>query len=323
VADIGKKVFARFVPEALRSCADGAPAGTGTSRGEGRHVRIGSLIVVLLLVASVAHGQAPPGVMRGLDGAMMARVDGGGFQMGRDLLPGERADLMLEAPRHVVDVPTFFVDLTEVTNGQFARFVKEADYTTQAENDGTSSVWRGGEWVEVKGADWMHPEGPGSSLDRRMNVPVVHVSYNDALAYAKWCKKRLPTEAEWEKAARGTDARIWPWGNQPDPSRADCKERGIPSAMPVGSFPAGASPYGCLDMAGNVREWTLDYLNAYPGGAPQPELYGKRYRVVRGGAWPQSLADQRSYRREFRLPKHHESLTGFRCVWSETTVKAP
>lgn len=185
-----------------------------------------------------------------------------------------------------------------VTNEQFAAFVEATGYEPKGS-------WHGGE------------------AEQRPDHPVTNVTFFDAKAFCKWVGGRLPSEQEWEKAARGTDARIWPWGNQPDPSRADCKERGIPSAMPVGSFPAGASPYGCLDMAGNVREWTLDYLNAYPGGAPQPELYGKRYRVVRGGAWPQSLADQRSYRREFRLPKHHESLTGFRCVWSETTVKAP
>jgi sulfatase modifying factor 1 len=260
----------------------------------------------------------------------MVRVPAGGFQMGRDVVMGESLDAVVESPRHVADAADFYVDVHEVTNAQFERFVAETGHVTDAEQAGVSSVWLrvagqpSYEWVEKSGAWWKAPEGPGSSLARRGRHPVVHVSYRDAAAYAKWARKRLPTEAEWEKAARGVDGRPWPWGFEAEPARLNCKERGIMATVDVGSFPGGVSPFAAVDLAGNVREWTDSWLLRYPGNnGTAASVYGQQYRVVRGGGFHQSLADARVFRREWRLPKHHESVTGFRCVADSLPVDEP
>ena len=142
-----------------------------------------------------------------------------------------------------------------VTVAQFRMFVEATAYTTTAEARGSAWNWTG-KWEEVKGANWAHPRGPDSDVKQKADHPVTCVSWHDAMAFCNWAGVRLPTEAEWEKAARGTDGRIWPWGNQ-KPNKELCNfNMDVGDTTAVGSYPKGASPYGVLDAAGNVWEWT-------------------------------------------------------------------
>ena len=188
-----------------------------------------------------------------------------------------------EQPVHTVYLDTFYIDKTEVTNDEFQRFVQATGYRTQAEKDGYGWAWNGREVEKIEGADWRHHQGLHSGIEGRMDHPVVQVSWNDAVAYCQWADKRLPTEAEWEKAARGTDRRTYPWGNTFDGSKlnfcdkncsSDGKDAsvddGYADTAPVGSYPAGASPYRALDMAGNVWEWWRTGTIATTTAAPPP-----------------------------------------------------
>jgi formylglycine-generating enzyme required for sulfatase activity len=174
----------------------------------------------------------------------------------------------------------FFVSRTLVTNAEFTRFVDATGYVTTAENEGG---WSFDALEYIKGFDWCHPEGPDSSIVDRMDHPVVQVSWHDSVAYAEWAGMRLPTEQEWEKAARGIDGRLYPWGDAFDPARCNSEEGGINTTTPVGRYSleshpelveGGDSPCGCADAAGNVWEWT----------ASEWEL-GDERRVLRGGAF--------------------------------------
>ncbi len=219
----------------------------------------------------------------------MVEIPAGEFTMG--------SDQGVERPPHTVFVDTFEIDMFEVTNEQFAKFVEATGYVTDAEKAGDTS-WR-----------YYAKDKP--------NHPVVKVSWNDAKAFCEWADKRLPTEAEWEKAARGTDGRIYPWGNEWDPNKANVKESGYRGTLIVGSFPDGASPYGVMDMAGNVAEWTADWFQpypGYPGGDSEAQYFGEKYRVIRGGGW---FSDKDQVRTTFRSASS-ETLAnddvGFRCA---------
>ena len=165
-------------------------------------------------------------------GAAMIAIPAGEFTMG--------SENKIERPPHTVFVDAFEMDQFEVTNEQFEKFVAETGYVTDAEKAGDTS-WR--YWAQGKPTH-----------------PVVKVSWNDAKAFCEWAQKRLPTEPEWEKAARGTDGRTYPWGNNWDANKANTKEAGYRGTTTVGSFPDGGSPYGVMDMAGNVAEWTSDWF---------------------------------------------------------------
>jgi sulfatase modifying factor 1 len=157
------------------------------------------------------------------DGAVMIQVPAGSFRMGSENGGSN------EKPMHEVFLDEYWIDKYEVTNEQFARFVSETRYETEAEKRGKSYGWDGEGWKEKEGWSWKHPRGPGSAYEA--DHPVVHVSWNDAEAYARWAGKELPTEAEWEKAARGKDGRKYPWGEEePDGTRcnfADQRAKGI------------------------------------------------------------------------------------------------
>lgn len=220
----------------------------------------------------------------------MVLIPAGSFTMGSD--DGDPED----APAHTVDLPAFEMDKFEVTNDDFAMFVDATGYQTYAEVQGASQNWRN------------YAEGKG-------NHPVVKVTWNDAAAFCEWAGKRLPTEEEWEKAARGDDGRAYPWGNEFDPAKANVKDTGIRGTTAVGSFPDGASPYGVEDIAGNVWEWTASWFKAYPGSTTDNPYFGERFRVTRGGAWFEEAPQVTTFNRNAADPEitANDDL-GFRCV---------
>ena len=216
----------------------------------------------------------------------MVEIPVGPFLMGsRDEDPLADAD---EKPQHTVELPTYWIGKTEVTNAQFRPFVEGDGYSNP--DYWTDAGW---EWREAEGitqpAFWYHAGWNGNEQ------PVVGVSWYEAVAYAHWLSAqtghdfRLPTEAEWEKAARGPEGLIWPWGNAWVAENCNCA-RTVGHTTPVGSYPDGASPYGVLDMAGNVYEWTAtQWLKEYPYQIEdewtEEYLGGDNWHTVRGGAW--------------------------------------
>ncbi|CCH77417.1 Sulfatase-modifying factor 1 [Nostocoides japonicum T1-X7] len=258
-------------------------------------------------------------------------LDGGVFTMGSDRHYPE------EAPAHPVRVDGFGVSPTQVTNAEFAAFVAATEYVTVAERPldpadfpgapvenlvpgsmvfvGTPgpvdlrhlSQW----WRWTPGASWRAPLGPGSSVDGLGDHPVVHVAHEDAVAYATWCGARLPTEAEWELAARGgLDAAAFTWGEQPRPDGRimanvwdgpdfpwrSTGESGWLRTSPVGSFPANG--YGLFDMAGNVWEWTADYWTAR-----HPEPAGHACCVPHNPRGGEAATSQDERQPQFRVPR--------------------
>jgi formylglycine-generating enzyme required for sulfatase activity len=200
-----------------------------------------------------------------------------------------------ESPPHPVSVTAFEIDRFEVTNDAFQQFVADTGYQTEAEQAGEESNWRA------------YAEG-------NPRHPVVKVTWNDAGAYCQWAGKRLPTEAEWEKAARGTEQLVYPWGNEWDPDRANTKVSGYRGTTVVGSFPQGVSPYGLMDMAGNVAEWTSDWYEAYPGSSFSSPYFGEQYRVIRGGGWFSDEEQVRTTERSASSEDLRNDDVGFRCA---------
>ena len=238
----------------------------------------------------------------------MIEIPGGSFAM------GDAAGEADETPRTLA-VGRFRIMRHEATNAEFAAFAAAAGHRTDAERAGAGWVWTD-RWRLVEGADWRHPFGPDSGIGGKEDHPVVQVSARDAAAFCAFHGLRLPTEAEWEFAARGQAWRRYPWGDAaPDEGgrrRANfgtvacCaadETDGHLTTAPVGSFPAGASPFGLLDMAGNVWEWTASRLEGRPEAV-----------ILKGGGWgnnPYCL----------RIGYHHTNpddigldMVGFRCA---------
>jgi formylglycine-generating enzyme required for sulfatase activity len=293
----------------------------------------------------------------------MVWIPAGTFHMGRDpafcdsplcCMGGVKNAL----PIHEVEIDGFWMDRTDVTNAQFARFVRATGYKTVAErivgdlppgsfifkppdkvSDLKHPVW----WVFIAGADWRHPEGQDSSLDGRMDHPVVQVCWYDAVAYAKWAGKRLPTEAEWEYAARGgLDGKRFAWGDELRPAgkwqaniwQGDFPIRntlddGFQATAPVGSFPPNG--FGLSDMSGNVWQWCADwyrpdYYEHSPRRNPQgpndsddPDEPGVPKRVQRGGSFLCSDLYCQGYQPGSRGKGQPDSAAchiGFRCARS-------
>jgi formylglycine-generating enzyme required for sulfatase activity len=245
--------------------------------------------------------------LEGRDLKEMVFIPAGDFWMGSDDKDEN------EKPMHKVQVEAFYIDKYPVTNAEFARFVEATGYTTEAEEANKGWIWQS-EWREVTGACWRRPTGPGSTVDDKMDHPAVLISWNDARAYCHWAGKRLPTEAEWEKAARGTDARKWPWGNEWDPTRLNSGERGHGTTTPVGYYQNGVSFYGVCDMAGNVWEWVDEWYKPYPGSPCKDEDFGEKYRILRGGSWDSFGHNARCANRTRNLARACVNVNGFRCV---------
>lgn len=278
----------------------------------------------------------------------MIYLEGGEFWMGTDSSEGFPADG--EGPVRKVTVSPFYLDPYAVTNAQFKEFIDDTGYRTDAEQYGWSYVfhllvseetkqqvdqvpqqtpW----WYKVDGAYWLKPEGPDSNLSDRWNHPVVHVSWNDAIAYCNWAGKRLPTEAEWEYAARGgLERKTYPWGNtlKKDgkhmcniwqgkfPAKNHASD-GYISTAPVDAYEPNG--YGFYNMAGNVWEWCADWFspryhlessNINPKGPEQGQA-----RSMRGG----SYLCHRSYCNRYRVaarssntPDSSTGNCGFRCA---------
>lgn len=374
----------------------------GRFRGESRRPRtlLGAaagglaIVIVMGLVGRLAFGPAKAGFRATLAGPAsapavapggMTWIPGGEFSMGcadPRGMPFGGTDPMVDArPIHRVRVGGFWMDATEVTNDQFAAFVKATGYVTVAERTPRAEDFPGAPpenlvagsivftppsdpvplrdatgqahlrwWAYVPGADWRHPSGPGSDLAGRGREPVVHVAWEDATAYARWAGKRLPTEAEWEFAARGgLSGAPYPWGTDfkpggrwmantwqgPFPGENTAAD-GFVGLAPVASFPANA--YGLHDMSGNVWEWCADWYrpdtyaaDAGPGGARvavdprgpadsfDPQEPGQPKRVQRGGSYLCSDQYCSRYIVGTRGKGEISSATnhiGFRCVKS-------
>ncbi len=266
------------------------------------------------------------------DGMTLVYVPAGEFLMGSidaDIYAGSD-----EKPQHTVYLDAYWIDKTDVTNAMFAQFVQAASYKTDAEKVGIgySFDFSSGNWTDTRGANWQHPHGPSSDISNLDNHPVAQVSWNDAKAYCEWAGRRLPTEAEWEKAARGTDGSIYPWGNDPatgnllnladknlNASWADKTiDDGYQFTSPVGHYPAGISPYGALDMAGNVWQWVVDwydknyYVNS-PTRNPTGPTSGDSH-VLRGGSWNFRAQSARAACRSWNAPGFRYVSISFRCA---------
>jgi formylglycine-generating enzyme required for sulfatase activity len=273
-------------------------------------------------------------------------LPGGTFSMGTDGAYGYPDDG--EGPVHAVTLSPFAIAPTTVTNDAFAAFVAAARHRTEAERYGSSFVFAGllpddfpatrgvaatPWWREVEGADWAHPEGPHSSIAERGAHPVVHVSWNDAVAYCAWAAVRLPTEAEWEYAARGgLVQRRFPWGDELRPEgrhamnvyqgrfpTRDTGDDGFAGTAPVRSFPANG--YGLHEMTGNVWEWTADWFDPgwyriSPHNDPRGPASGTA-RVMRGGSYLCHASYCNRYRvdaRSANSPDSSAGNVGFRVV---------
>ncbi|HWG45062.1 MAG TPA: formylglycine-generating enzyme family protein [Gemmataceae bacterium] len=327
---------------------------------------MGAFAATFGLVKLLQHDSAPPG---------MVRIPGGAFSMGTDSELGWPD----EKPAHRVRVDAFWMDETEITNAQFRQFVEATGYVTTAEKPpdaeeilrqlppGTPSpteeklvpaslvftptdgpvplkdfsLW----WKWTPAADWRHPEGPGSNLDGKDDHPVVHVSWFDAAAFAKWAGKRLPTEAEWEFAARGgLEGKSYVWGDEKPSDTAifaniwqgefphkNTAADGYERTAPVKSYRANG--YGLYDMAGNVWEWCADWyqrdlyrrrasqaMTVNPTGPPRSADPARPFtpqRVQRGGSFlchDNYCSRYRPSARHGCSPDTGMSHVGFRCV---------
>lgn len=300
---------------------------------------------------------APPAATPGMTAAGTASTDdmislpGGKFLMGTDYPNGFAGDG--EGPVREVALSPFWMDRFPITNARFKKFIEETGYRTEAEVFGWSFVFwahisrehfreqvedtvaEAPWWCKVRGARWDRPEGPGTDINDRANYPAVHVSWNDCAAYARWAGKRLPTEAEWEYAARGgLEQKLYPWGDKLRPGgehlcniwqgefpKLDTGEDGYAGTCPVDAFPPNG--YGLYSMTGNTWEWCADWFDAEfhrtagrdnPQGPPSGMA-----RVIKGG----SFLCHKSYCNRYRVaartsntPDSSLAHTGFRCVVS-------
>ncbi len=278
-------------------------------------MRTFALCVISALVLWAAEPSAaqpspkPVNEVVGKDGAPMILVPAGLFPMG--VPKGDRDGGRDEYPRHEVVLDHYYIDKYEVTHGRYAEFVKATGHRTPE-----------------------NPKYPKRTLwsdhlsDSLSERPVINVDWQDSEAYCRWAGKRLPTEAEWEKAARGTEDRRFPWGNvEPTDKHLNFNQKwkGEKTLMPVGSYEAGKSPFGAYDMAGNVWEWVADwydplYYEKSPGTNPKGPDTGT-YKVLRSSGWSVETPLVRLFTRVKSDPKNRNDSTGFRCAKDAAEAK--
>ena len=252
-------------------------------------------------------------------------IPAGTFLMGSDNAKDKLA-FDDETPQHTLHLPEYRIARVPVTVAQFAAFVGATGHKTTAEAQGSAWNYIGSEWKEIKGADWAHPRGPKSDVKVKQEHPVTCVSWHDAVAFCKWVGVRLPSEAEWEKAARGTDGRIWPWGGR-EPNSGVCNfNMTVGDTTPVGRYPDGKSPNGLLDVAGNVWEWTSSLWGTDAGkpefgypydakdGRENPSAPDTVRRILRGGSFWNVAQDVRCAYRFRDDPDVRFGDFGFRVV---------
>lgn len=290
-----------------------------------------SLVAARLLLSVFAAISAQPSAFSAPLPDDMTFVPAGEFLMGN---PAGSDSLPDEQPQRLVSLSSFWIDRYEVTNDAYVPFVQATGHRAPANANPASTLWESN----------LPISGIGTH-------PVVNVSWDDAVVYCSWAGKRLPTEAEWEKAARGTDGRRYPWGNDWDITKANsasywagrtidfqsgadwesfwikgegaqmAKEKGVKGevlTMPVGSFPEGVSPYGLHDMAGNAAEWVQDWYNPNyymeaPRLAPQGPSRGA-IKAMRGGSWLKPAISLRVSDRDWGLMDSRPSGAGIRCA---------
>jgi len=256
------------------------------------------------------HSDIPSGftIRHPKDGALMVWVPGGWFRMGTnaDTAQAQAEQLGLKDyhvmageesfPEHRVYVQGFFMDKLEITREKWKAFVEATNWKP----DKVAPTWNGGELT------------PEAAL-----LPIAEVTWRGATEYSNWAGRQLPTEAMWEKAARGTDARWYPWGNEkPGPEYGVISlGAALPGPQAVGSYPKGASPYGCLDMAGNVYEWTGDWKEPYPNNPEPLGEWGHRWVALRGGSFYHTLHSYRTSKRFGFAPEVTYFHVGFRTAW--------
>jgi len=257
----------------------------------------------------------------------MRLVDGGSFVMGTSNHPWAYDN---ERGAHAVDVAPFLIDTTPVTNRHYGDFIAAGGYDDERLWTPAGWSWRQEEdlrapqfWHGAGGDDWTILRfGRQLDLAHHLEEPVQHVCWYEADAYCRWIGKRLPTEAEWEKAATWDPAtaaaQLWPWGQgEPTVERANLGQRGD-GPLPVGAHPTGMSPSGCLAMIGDVWEWTSSDFVPYPGFTPWPYreysevFWGSEYKVLRGGAWSADPVATRSTFRNWDYPIRRQIFAGFR-----------
>ncbi len=264
--------------------------------------------IVLVTAPAVTVAEGLEKEVKGKDGAPMVLIADGSFPMG--VPHGDRDGGRDEYPRHDVFVSNFYIDKYELTNGRYLEFVKATSHRIpQNPKNATRNLWQGDTITE-------------SLTDR----PVVNVDWADANAYCQWAGKRLPTEAEWEKAAKGTADRRFPWGNvEPTNKHLNFNQQwiGEKTLMPVGSYELGKSPFGVYDMAGNVWEWVNDWYDAKyyeksPAKNPTGPETGTK-RVLRGSGWQNETPTVRIFTRVDSDPTIRNESTGFRCAMDART----
>ncbi len=263
------------------------------------------------------------------DGMVMVFVPASTFLMGSDPDQDPEAESD-EWPQHEVTLSGFWLDRTEVTNAQFTGFVAQTGYTTSAESEDGGWNYLDGAWQYIEGANWQQPQGLGSSIIELADHPVVLLSWDDAHAYCVWAGGMLPTEAQWEYAARGDDGRLYVWGNTFDGTKANFCDANCPfdhrnvdvddgyeRTAPVGTYSTGSDSWvGAADMAGNASEWVADWYGGYPATAiiNPIGLTSGDIRVLRGGSWFSGLVALRVADRRTADPAHRSDLVGFRCI---------
>ena len=249
-----------------------------------------------------------------VDSMTMVFVPSGDFLMGTSDEPASSV-----YPLHSRYLDDYWIDSTEVTNAMFLQFVTDTGFVTFNEEQGKGWVVNGNEGGWVDGVSWQHPNGPNSDLTDLGNHPVVDVSWNDATAYCAWAGRRLPTHAEWEKAGRGTDGRMNPWGEGIDCTKANIADCGRLGTSEVGSYPSDMSPYGAFDMAGNVSEYLLDMYEGYyelsAEGDPIPTSDGIHVDA-RGGSYFDIFPEMELFLVYSSYLESSLPAWGFRCAMS-------